>query len=131
MKYIIIILTLLLFSCKKEKPKTGNYISSFQLDNGDYITSSYLFEITKSTKEELIINGISFQKDKNKIKGTFPKINTEQSYVYPFEIEGEWSKKKGRYTLNGTFKTQRRFKTSTAGYELIDMYGVLIATPTF
>jgi len=131
MKYIIIILTLLLFSCKKEKPKTGNYVASFQLENGDYITSSYLFEITKSTKEELIINGITFQKDKDKIKGTFPQLTTEHPYVYPFEIDGKWSKKNGRYTLEGTFVTKRRFKTSNTSYKLFDVKGTLIAKPSF
>ena len=121
-KILIVIITLLIvLSCKKEKPPTGNYIGVFHYQ---YISTvadkSILFKIAESKKDFFIFKTTDFMgnitngsdtifKNNNKINGRIHVIDGAQT---SYQISGELSKKrfKRTYLMKGTF-------TSTSYYQ--------------
>jgi len=118
--YIVFIAScVLLSSCKKNKPKPGEYTSEFV---GTYIRDSierttYAFmpiEIVESNKDEIIFekqwgDGAEYsikKTGKNQLEGLLDELDGSKTHSqYDFYIKGSWEKVKGRSLIKGTFNS--------------------------
>ena len=114
-KILIVIITLLIvLSCKKEKPPTGNYIGVFHYQNLSTWPDKFIWlKIEESEKDYVLIgptdyNGnltfsildTLYKENKKNIEGKIPSNGNG-----PIYIKGEWSHKlfSKKYLIKGTF----------------------------
>jgi hypothetical protein len=100
---IVILYSLILLGCKKEKPPIGKYIGYFSYVNsqGQNTTTSHSIEISESSKNSLVINGSTVSKNMRNIEGN-TYISGLGNIVY---LKGKWKKKflSNNYCIEGTF----------------------------
>lgn len=118
-KYILILFcTILLFSCKKDKPPVGDYIGIFQGEynyQGNYFDTfrSHKMLIQKSTDKELVIEcggrESKLCKDKKVVMGTIitdKYVGTgHNEFNGPIVICGNWRKESGKYFISGSYQS--------------------------
>ena len=106
--YRIQILLILFFaSCSKEKVcnklPLGTYTGEFVTSQGVLLPNQTM-QLTEVTSSYLVINGTNISRNECSVMGTFLYL----PLLYqggPVTIQGQISKKKGKYILDGIFNT--------------------------
>ena len=98
---------LVLVSCSKEKVcnnlQTGSYTGEFITASGDKLPDQTM-QLTEVSSSYLVINGTNISRNECSVMGTFLYF----PLLYqggPVTIQGQISKKKGKYFLDGFFLT--------------------------
>jgi hypothetical protein len=98
---------LVLVSCSKEKVcnnlPTGSYTGEFITANGNQLPNQTM-QLTEVSSSYLVINGTNISRNECSVMGTFSSF----PLLYqggPVTIQGQISKKKGKYFLDGFFFT--------------------------
>ena len=104
---IQIFLILFFASCSKEKVcnnlQTGSYTGEFITASGDKLPDQTM-QLTEVSSSYLVINGTNISRNECSVMGTFLYF----PLLYqggPVTIQGQISKKKGKYFLDGFFFT--------------------------
>ncbi len=117
-KYILLFFTIwfsiIIGSCKKEKPATGIYIGTFNYDSpNNWPDKTIWYKISDSNKDYFLIGTSDYQgnlisayqdtiyKDKKEVNGKVPS----NSGIGPYKIKGKWSHKlfSKDYIIEGDF----------------------------
>ena len=133
---IFLALVCLSLSCKKNKPKPGEYKSEFvgtyMKDSVERTTYAFMpIKIVESNKDEIIFDkqwgdGAEYsikKTGKNQLEGLLDELDGSKTHSqYDFYIKGSWEKHKGKYLIKGTFNSVLE-KSGFGGYE-IEIYDV-------
>ena len=100
--FILLITSLLVTSCEKEKPSAGEQIGIFSYEIPQGLVKTAYIEISNPTLNSITINGYVLSKENKIIEGMVDYLSGVGSYIY---INGEWSHKifSKEYVISGTF----------------------------